>query len=290
MGIFPNRQVNMEPFLRTRVYDGPVRAVVLDWAGTAVDHGCLGPAAVFVQAFALHGVDVTVAEAREPMGSEKREHVRRMLAMEGVAARWRAEHGHAPGESAVDAVYRDVEPLMVRTIAAHAAPVPGLAEFVARVRGRGMGLGSCTGYTGPMMEVLVPEAARQGYSPDVVVHASEVPAGRPYPWMCHLNAMRLGVHPMESMVKIGDTVADMHEGRNAGMWTVGVVRTGNDVGLSEADAARMDPDGLAVLTAAAGARLRGAGAHYVVDSIADCFSVIEAIEARLARGEVPYPV
>jgi phosphonoacetaldehyde hydrolase len=280
----------MNPFLRTRVYQGPVRAVVLDWAGTAVDHGCLGPAAVFVRAFALHGVEVSVAEAREPMGSEKREHVRRMLGMDSVAARWRAAHGRAPGEADVDAVYRDVEPLMLQTIAAHAAPVPGLAEFVDRVRGRGMGLGSCTGYTGPMMAVLAPEAARQGYSPDVVVHASEVPAGRPYPWMCYLNAMRLGVHPMESMVKIGDTVADVHEGRNAGMWTVGVVRTGNDMGLSEADAARMAPDRLAVLAASAGARLRDAGAHYVVDSIADCFAVIEAIEARLARGESPYPV
>jgi len=277
----------MGPFLRTRAYDGPVQAVVLDWAGTAVDHGCLGPAAVFVQAFALHGVEVSVAEAREPMGSEKREHVRRMLAMEGVASRWRAAHGRMPGEAEVDAVYRDVEPLMLRTIAAHAAPVPGLAEFVARVRGRGMGLGSCTGYTGPMMEVLAPEAARQGYTPDVVVHASEVPAGRPYPWMCYLNAMRLGVHPMESMVKIGDTVADMHEGRNAGMWTVGVVRTGNDVGLSEVDAARMDPGSLTERMAVAAARLRAAGAHYVVDSIADCFSVIEAIEERLARGEAP---
>ncbi|WMW66086.1 phosphonoacetaldehyde hydrolase [Nitratidesulfovibrio liaohensis] len=279
----------MKPFLRTRVYDGPVRAVVLDWAGTAVDHGCPGPAAVFVRAFALHGVEVSVAEAREPMGSEKREHVRRMLGMDGVADRWRAAHGHVPGEAAVDAVYRDVEPLMLQTIAAHAAPVPGLGEFVDMVRGRGMGLGSCTGYTGPMMEVLVPEAARRGYSPDVVVHASEVPAGRPYPWMCYLNAMRLGVHPMESMVKIGDTVADMHEGRNAGMWTVGVVRTGNGVGLSEVDAARMPPDQLAARMAVATARLREAGAHYVVDSIADCFSVIEAIEARLARGEAPYP-
>jgi phosphonoacetaldehyde hydrolase len=59
----------MDIFIRNTVYTGPVRAVVLDWAGTAVDFGCMGPVAVFQEVFARRGVEVTVHEARAPMGS-----------------------------------------------------------------------------------------------------------------------------------------------------------------------------------------------------------------------------
>ena len=49
----------MKPFLRRTAYTGPVQAVILDWAGTAVDHGCRGPVAVFSRAFERHGIEMT---------------------------------------------------------------------------------------------------------------------------------------------------------------------------------------------------------------------------------------
>ena len=277
----------MELFVRNRPYTGPLQAVVLDWAGTAVDHGCMGPAAVFVAAFARHGVEVIQAEAREPMGREKKEHVRVMCRMPGVAARWRKVHGREPDEAAVEAVYADVEPLMVEAIANHAEPVPGLLDFVAELKRQGVLLGSCTGYTAPMMAVLAAEAARRSYVPDAIVCSSDVPAGRPYPWMCYLNAIRLGVYPMEAMAKIGDTVADIEEGLNAGMWTIGVARTSNDLGLTETGLAALGEAERRERVARVAARLRGAGAHYVVDTVADCLPVLARINERLARGEVP---
>lgn len=279
----------MVRFVRQLPYTGPVRAVVLDWAGTAVDFGCMGPAAVFQEAFARHGVTATVAEAREPMGREKRDHVRAMLAQPGLASRWQAARGSAPTEADGDAVYADVEKLMVRALARYAEPVPGLLDFVSAVRRRDIRVGTCTGYTAPMIEVVAVEAARQGFVPDAIVSSSDVPAGRPAPWMCHLNAMRLGVYPMCALVKIGDTAADMEEGRNAGMWTVGVARTGNYVGLDQAGLAALPEAERADRIAVAADRLRAAGAHYVADSVADCLEIVEDIGRRLARGETPYP-
>lgn len=278
----------MTTFIRNKPYTGPVKAVVLDWAGTAVDHGCMGPAAVFVEAFKRFGVAVSLAEARGPMGAEKRHHVRLMCAEPEVAGRWHRAHGRDPDEAAQDSLYTAVEELMVKAIADHAEPVPGLLDFVAALRDRGVAIGSCSGYTAPMMAVLVPAAAKQGYSPDVAISSSEVPAGRPWPWMCFLNAMKLGVQPMEAMVKIGDTVADIHEGLNAGMWTVGVVRTGNDLGLTEAEAKALGP-GLRPRLEQAARKLKAAGAHYVVDSVADCLTVLDDVQRRLAKGEIPAP-
>jgi phosphonoacetaldehyde hydrolase len=261
--------------------------VVLDWAGTAVDYGCIGPVAVFIEVFKRRGVGVTIAEARGPMGLMKKDHVRRMCEMETVAAKWEEVHGRRPNERDVDAMYEDVEPLMVSSVGATAEPIPGLHETLKEFRKAGIRIGSCTGYTTPIMAVLVEEARKRGYVPDSVVCPSDVPAGRPFPWMCYQNAMNLAVYPMEAMVKIGDTVSDVQEGLNAGMWTIGVTKTGNELGLTEAEVGALAPEDLRRRLGAIQLRLRQAGAHYVTESIESCPDLIAVINGRLARGERP---
>jgi phosphonoacetaldehyde hydrolase len=277
----------MDVFIRTGPYTGPVRAMVLDWAGTAVDYGCMGPVAVFIEVFKRHGVSVTIAEARGPMGLMKKDHVRSMCQMEFVAAKWKAVHGQWPDEQDVESMYADVEPLLISSVARYAEPIPGLLDTVKKLRAEGIRIGSSTGYTTPMMAVLVEEASRRGYRPDSVVSSSDVPAGRPYPWMCYVNAINLGIYPFEAWVKIGDTVTDIHEGLNAGMWTIGVTKTGNELGLTEAEVARLAPSDLRKRLDVIEKRLYEGGAHYVTESIEACPAIIESINARLARGERP---
>ena len=45
-----------------------VKALILDWAGTAIDFGSLAPVAALEGAFESSGVPITAAEAREHMG------------------------------------------------------------------------------------------------------------------------------------------------------------------------------------------------------------------------------
>ena len=281
------RSARLKPFLRRTVYTGPVQAVILDWAGTAVDHGCRGPVAVFSRAFERHGITPEVAEVRAPMGCEKREHVRAMLAMPRLAELWRAKHGHEPDEAATDAVFATVQELMPETLADYATPVPGCVEAIAALRARGVRIGSCTGYSRDMMVRLMPRAEAAGYKPDAVVTADETPQGRPWPWMCYLNCMRLGVHPPEAVVKVGDTLADVEEGVNAGHWSVGVTRTSNALGLTAEEAAALPPDELGRREEELARAFREAGAHHVISSIADLPALVDVINARLSRGERP---
>jgi phosphonoacetaldehyde hydrolase len=146
---------------------------------------------------------------------------------------------------------------------------------------------STTGYPTSIGIQAAELANRQGYKPDVIVCADEVPAGRPEPWML-LRALELmRVYPPSSVVKVGDTRADIGEGLNAGAWSVGVSRTGNYVGLSEDELERLGPDDRRARIEGAEAELRKSGAHYVVESIADLQPVFDDIERRLARGERP---
>jgi phosphonoacetaldehyde hydrolase len=277
----------MPSIVHQNPYAGPVRAVVLDWAGTAVDHGCLGPAAVFVEAFKSFDVRATFEQARQFMGLEKQEHVRRMLQLGEIAEQWRAQTGRQPAESDVEAVYARTTPMMVEALKKHCELIPGTLEFVDGLRRRDIKIGSCTGYTRPMMDVLAPLAAAAGYSPDAVVCSSDAPAGRPFPWMCYLNAIQLEVYPMAAMVKIGDTLSDIEEGLNAGMWTIGLSRSGNELGLSEQQAAGLPQAELEQRLAAIRERYENAGAHYVADGIWACLPLIDAIGGRLAQGERP---
>lgn len=264
-----------------------LKAVILDWAGTTIDYGCLAPTAVFIEVFQQRGVTISPQEARAPMGMFKRDHIAAITQMPAVADRWVATHGRPPDDVDVDAMYQSFSPLQMATLADHAALIPGARETAEVFRVRGLKIGSCTGYTRAMMDVLAPLAAEQGYAPDALVCGDEVRAGRPAPWMALHNALLLDVYPLAGIVKIGDTPVDMQEGRNAGMWTIGVALTGNEVGLSQVEAAALSAEERTARVRTAAERLWNAGAHYVVETIADVPTCLDEIEEALSRGMRP---
>jgi phosphonoacetaldehyde hydrolase len=247
----------------------------------------MAPVATFMQAFAETGVPITVAEARAPMGMPKWQHIQTITRMESVGARWQAVHGGLPGDQDVDALYRRFLPLQVQTVEQHSDVIPGVVEVVAEMRARGMSIASTTGYPREVMDVVVRVAKEQGYESDVTICAGDTPAGRPGPFMALQALIRLSISPVEAVVKIGDTPVDIEEGLNGGMWSVGVAVTGNEVGLTAAAYAAQPADEQLRLAEAATERLLAAGAHYVVDGLADVLAVLDRIEERLAKGEKP---
>ncbi|MFO0575086.1 MAG: phosphonoacetaldehyde hydrolase [Polyangia bacterium] len=274
----------MSPTERAR---GPLRAVIFDWAGTLVDFGSLAPVRALQALFAAHGVPITPAQARGPMGLHKREHIRRLAELPEVAAAWQARHGHTFSEADLDALYRAFVPLQQQALCERARPLPGVPELLAELRRRGLRLGGTTGYTAEMAATLLPLAAAHGVVLDAVVTASEVPEGRPAPWMALRCAEQLRAWPMSALVKIGDTPADIDEGRAAGMWTVGLCGCGNELGLDEPELNALPERERTERLGAARARLRAAGAHAVADGPADVPAVLDVLSLRIGRGDRP---
>jgi len=264
-----------------------LRAVILDWAGTLVDFGSRAPVTALQCVFANAEVPVTIAEARESMGLAKKEHIRSILRTPRVREAWVSRHGGEPADAAVDQLYAAFIPSQTQVLENHSRLIPGVAAAVDRMRSRGLRIGTTTGYTRGMLDYLLERAAAQGFIPDCALCPDDVPAGRPLPWMCYLTAIRLAAYPMHALVKIGDTPADVEEGRNAGMWTIGVTRTGNEAGVTEEEWELLSDDGRELLLNRAEQRLDEAGAHYVAPSLVECDSILDQIEARLACGEKP---
>lgn len=265
-----------------------VQAVVFDWAGTLIDPGSCAPAGVFTEVFAREGVEVTLAEAREPMGRAKRDHIAAMAAMPRVAEAWAKAHdGKRCTEQDIDRMYEAFLPLQLEAIDTYSDLVPGAAEAVAKLREQGIKTGSSTGYTRPLTQRCVDAAAKAGLTVDSCLCFDDVPKGRPAPWMLFANMQNLGVYPPANVVKVDDTIVGLEAAHNAGCWAVGVVRSGNELGLTEAQIAELPAEELKRRLQAGHKRMKEAGAHYTIDSVVDLTPVIEQINARLANGEKP---
>lgn len=264
-----------------------LKAVVFDWAGTMIDFGSRAPMGVFVEAFAQFGVELSIAEARGPMGMAKRDHIAALMTLPRVADVWLARHGRVPGDDDIDAVYAAFIPMNIAVAADHADLIPGALEAVAWARARGLKIGSTTGYTREIMAPILPIAAAAGYAPDNLVCAGDLAEGRPGPLMMYRTFADLGVHPASSVVKVDDTPPGIGEGRAAGCWTVGVTASGNETGLSLEQWQALGPGARRSACARAATVLTGAGADYLIETVADLPPVLAEIDRRLARGECP---
>ncbi len=270
-------------------YETPVRleAAILDWAGTVIDFGSFAPTQIFVEAFAAFGIAISLAEARGPMGMGKWDHIRTLCNDKAVAARYAAVFGHAPTDDDVTAIYQRFMPLQIAKIGEYSAPIPGALDTIAHLRSLGMKIGSCSGYPAEVMCKVIATAAANGYVADCVIATDEVPKGRPFPSQSLANAVALGVTDVAACVKVDDTAPGLLEGRSAGMWTVALLCSGNELGLSYDAYRDLPPARLQAERQRIGDAFRPARPHYMVDTIAELPGVVAAINLRLARGDMP---
>jgi phosphonoacetaldehyde hydrolase len=258
-----------------------LRAVMLDWAGTTVDHGSIAPVLALQTLFSNHGIALSTEDARHDMGLLKRDHIQAILALPNVRADWQQRFGKEPGTEDVLALFEEFGPVQMEIVTRHSQVIDGVAEVVGRWQTRGLRIGSSTGYTREMLAPVMAQAAGQGYRPDASVCPDEVGAGRPAPWMLARNAQLLEVYPPSQCVKIGDTISDIEEGRNAGMWTIGLTRTGNMIGLDAPGVAALPDNERAELISQAESALYSSGAHFVAADLAACDTILVHIETLL---------
>jgi phosphonoacetaldehyde hydrolase len=214
-------------------------------------------------------------------------HIQKITQLDSVRKRWQEKHGRLPDEGDIDAMFEEFVPLQLKCLSEYSKLIPGTLDIVKALRKRGYKIGSTTGYLTEMMRINLRDAKKQGYEPDSTVCASDVPAGRPYPFMCLQNVINLGVSPVEACVKVDDTRPGIEEGLNGGMWTIGLAISGNEIGLPLKDWKKLPKAEQERLRQGAYTRMYQSGAHYVVDTIADILPCLDDIEAGLARGERP---
>lgn len=255
-----------------------ISCVIMDWAGTAVDFGCFAPLNAFLKVFSEEkGIDITYRQAREPMGLLKIDHIKAILNMPEVNEKFRARYGRDWNMEDINEMYVSFEKHLFASLSNFTTPIPGVLDTIKELRESGIKIGSTTGYTQAMMDVVRPGAAAKGYVVDNLVTPDNLPAGRPAPYMIYKNMIDLAIPSVDNVVKVGDTIADIKEGVNAKVWSIGIITGSNEMGITEEEYNRRTPDELAALKQEVRERMMAAGAHFVLDNITELPACIEKI-------------
>ncbi len=262
-----------------------IEMVVFDWAGTTVDYGSSAPTEVFKRVFENAKIHLTKDEINKPMGMEKKAHIRQLLSTENATQQWEKEYNRKWNEEDVENLYQVFEKELFNVVEEYSVPIDGVVETVNKLKENGIKIGSTTGYTSQMMTKVLPKASALGYEADCVVTPDVTKASRPTPFMLFECMRQLNVYPPKSVVKVGDTVVDIHEGKNAGAWSIGILVGSNLLGLSKEEYENLSKEELDAKKAIAIEKYKEAGADLVIDSIKDLPLAIEEINFMLNKED-----
>jgi phosphonoacetaldehyde hydrolase len=272
----------LQPHYRRADATMKVQGIIMDWAGTTVDYGCMAPVHVFLDIFRSNGIEPTMEEVRAPMGLLKWDHIRTMLEMPRIGKLFEEGMGRPYTNSDVDRLHEEFEPKLLAILHRFAEPINHVVDVVNQLRRNGLKIGATTGYNDAMMKIVASKADENGYAPDYWLTPDSVNGkGRPYPYMIYTNIIHLDMGMPSQVIKVGDTASDMQEARNAGVWAVGVVKGSSVLGLTEEEVHAMEPNELRHRIEAAKQCLLDNGAHYVIEDMSHLPDIIEAVNERL---------
>lgn len=191
-----------------------IRLVVFDIAGTLIeDHGEV--VACFRSALAKGGIAVSEEELREWKGAAKREVIRHFVAREL----------HEDDEGRIKKTYEDFRRRLENVYRERIVPIAGVEETFAWLREHQIGMATTTGFYREVNDLILEKTGWRGWF-RASISSSDVPQGRPAPFMIFRAMEAAGVAAGSEVINVGDTPLDLQAGTNAGVGGVVGVLTG----------------------------------------------------------------
>lgn len=218
-----------------------IKLVVFDMAGTTVNnthgvHDCL------IKGFRKNGFKIDRGLANLSIAVPKPVGIRRILSELGIGD---------PTEILIEKILGDFKEEMMTFYRTDDSvkEMEGTLETFSELKKRGVKIGIETGFDRETAQVIID---RFGWEKDNWIDASctsdEVENGRPAPDMIERLMELTGVESNDEIVKVGDTPADIQQGKNAGCHLVIAVNSGaftlNQLKAEQPDAFVNDLNGL----------------------------------------------
>jgi phosphonoacetaldehyde hydrolase len=255
-----------------------IKGIVLDWAGTTVDYGSRAPIIAFAKAFADQGIYLDEQVIRKDIGLSKQEHVKKIFQDQAIQHQWQAKHGEFQEQVAIDQVYTDFKQLISDYLVKTAYVKPGLYKLLKYLHAYGIKIATTSGYYHKMIEIIEQKTALQGYAPQINITSEDTNGvGRPTGVMLQLALKKMGLADPSKVIKVGDTINDILEAKNAGCIAVGVVEGGNLTGLGINEFLALSFQQQNSLNLQAKEQLFAAGADYVIANLDDLVAIIDQI-------------
>lgn len=252
-----------------------IEAIIFDWAGTTVDYGCFAPVRAFIEVFEEYGISPTIDETRKPMGMLKWDHIKTMMSMPRINNLWKEKHGRDFTDKDIDEMHDKFKGKLMGILHNYAEPKPYVVDTISKLREKNIKIGSTTGYTDEMMSIVVKVAKEKGYSPDCWFSPTSTNnVGRPYPYMIFKNLETLKVSSIKNVIKVGDTISDILEGKNAGVKTVGIIEGSSELALTEEEYNNLTEEERLSKIEEITKRYKEAEADFVIKNISELLDIV----------------
>ena len=223
------------------------------------------------------------------MGLRKDLHIFELTKVPEIRERWKTVYGKYPDQSDVDDMFKYFVPMQLACLRKYTTLLPHVAEVTQKFQKEGIKIGSSTGFVRSMVDILEEDAKKQGYTPDASVAGDEVINGaRPKPFMVYRNLDLMNVNPIQSVVKVDDTVSGVGEALETGCWGVGIARYSNYMDMDTLEeAGSLSEEEIQRRLIKTRDILQKSGAHYVIDTFYQLVDVVDDVNLQLSRGERP---
>lgn len=262
--------------------------VIFDWLGTLSNECSIWAAKNFQDAFKHLGLNVTMEEARGPMGLKKQEHAEILLfKTPRILEQFRKVYNRNPNGQDIARLLKLYEG---GDVSGYDQLLPGLVStqhFIKYVLGFKMGM--TTGFDRVVANKFIHPALQQGLLLDSSATSDEVKRGRPFPDGIVKNLRELGLatgieHAAKTLIKVDDTCVGIEEGRQAGAWTVGVYGTGSYMNVNSLEQIKeMDQDEWILRALNSMSKLSNAHPNFLVPSVNYLPGVIHFINLLKAQ-------
>ena len=197
----------------------PIQLAVFDMAGTTVNDEVDGHPLMVIsmmRAFAKHGIELAPSLINKHRGKQKSEAIQTLLSEV-------AELSPTDAERVGDAVYHEFLHELESNLSS-ISEIDGATELFRHLKSQGIHIGVGSGFPMQVVQAIISQLGwlDKGLL-DYVGSAEQIGVGRPNPKMIHDAMKRLNITDGRKVLKIGDTVVDIQEGKNAGAWTVAVL-------------------------------------------------------------------
>jgi phosphonoacetaldehyde hydrolase len=189
----------------------------------------------------------------------------------------------------VDDIFKYFVPMQLACLRKYTTLLPHVAEVTQKFQKEGIKIGSSTGFVRSMVDILEEDTKKQGYTPDASVAGDEgINGARPKPFMVYRNLDLMNGNPIQSVVKVDDTVSGVGEALETGCWGVGIARYNNYMDMDTLEeAGSLSEEEIQRRLIKTRDILQKSGAHYVIDTFDQLVDVVDDVNLQLSRGERP---
>lgn len=187
--------------------------IIFDMIGTTIRDSYNGDSLIidsFLKAFALNGIRVTYKEINKQRGIIKKEAINNILSGQKLK--------HDQG----DKIYLDFIDVL-NNFLTDMAEIEGASDVFRLLKDSGIKVGLGSGLPKDLMIRIIINAGWQPEEFNYIGSSEDFGRGRPDPAMIIYSMAKLKIENKSRVLKVGDTIADIQEGKNAGVLTAGVI-------------------------------------------------------------------